>query len=388
MDIYYKSIDDITEADIGKLVTDKIPESLIIDYKLMLPGNSDADKKEFLADITSLANSSGGILLYGIQEEKDAAGQNTGLPEKIVPINLNNPDSEISRISSIIQDSIEPKLFNVLYRALKVGDDKYIVLVKIPNSISSPHIVWFKKSGKFFKRINSNKIQLDVYDIKNAFLESDDILKQKRTMLVDRINEIRTLSFIPNLDIDGSTLIHIIPINNKQIDLKIIKDSLGTTLIPIGYSGWGTNFNYEGVLIADLYTSPIQSYVQVMRNGGVEIYSSLFHYKNKEICTYSAIKLEHYFFEYIKKYFEACKKIDLTPPFIVYISIFDLERYNIIESNGNHSIQRKQIILPPVVIEDFNINIGKTFQPTFNILWQSFGYSESPDYLKRNSDFL
>ena len=38
-------------------------------YKQKFPTNSDVDRKEFLADISSFANASGGDLVFGITEE-------------------------------------------------------------------------------------------------------------------------------------------------------------------------------------------------------------------------------------------------------------------------------------------------------------------------------
>ncbi|MCK5240903.1 ATP-binding protein [bacterium] len=48
------------------MISNQIQESRTIEYKESLPGNSDQDKREFLADISSFANAAGGDLLYGI----------------------------------------------------------------------------------------------------------------------------------------------------------------------------------------------------------------------------------------------------------------------------------------------------------------------------------
>ena len=70
----------LTTEQIGSFLTNKVPESQRLEYKLELPKGSDGDIKEFLADVSALANTGGGHLLYGIDEERDATGQPTGLP--------------------------------------------------------------------------------------------------------------------------------------------------------------------------------------------------------------------------------------------------------------------------------------------------------------------
>jgi predicted HTH transcriptional regulator len=64
-----KDIDQITEEDLQVLIDNAVSESKIIEYKQLLPGKNDPDTKEFLADISSFANASGGDLIYGVVEE-------------------------------------------------------------------------------------------------------------------------------------------------------------------------------------------------------------------------------------------------------------------------------------------------------------------------------
>jgi len=71
-----KLLNAITEEDLQSLITNGVAEGRTIDYKRDLPGNSDGDKKEFLADVSSFANTGGGDLVFGMDE----AG---GLPTRI-----------------------------------------------------------------------------------------------------------------------------------------------------------------------------------------------------------------------------------------------------------------------------------------------------------------
>ncbi len=76
MSLYNKEIESISEQDLQSLVEDEVPENKNMEYKMSLPGNSDGEKKEFLADVSSFANASGGDIYYGIKEED-------GLPKEI-----------------------------------------------------------------------------------------------------------------------------------------------------------------------------------------------------------------------------------------------------------------------------------------------------------------
>ncbi len=51
--------DAIDKASIDELIANKVQESKTLEYKQTLPGSSDAEKREFLFDVTSFANASG-----------------------------------------------------------------------------------------------------------------------------------------------------------------------------------------------------------------------------------------------------------------------------------------------------------------------------------------
>lgn len=50
-----KDIEEITEEVLQALIDNKVSEQKTIEYKQALPGNSEKDKKEFLADVSSFA---------------------------------------------------------------------------------------------------------------------------------------------------------------------------------------------------------------------------------------------------------------------------------------------------------------------------------------------
>jgi hypothetical protein len=59
---------DVGPDDLQRLLSNRVPESRSLEYKQSLPGGNDADRKEFLADVSSFGNATGGDLIYGIAE--------------------------------------------------------------------------------------------------------------------------------------------------------------------------------------------------------------------------------------------------------------------------------------------------------------------------------
>jgi predicted HTH transcriptional regulator len=73
MALLNRAFDVLSEQDLLELITSGIREDRSLEYKQQMPGSSDGDKKEFLADVSSFANASGGFLVFGMNE-------NQGLP--------------------------------------------------------------------------------------------------------------------------------------------------------------------------------------------------------------------------------------------------------------------------------------------------------------------
>jgi predicted HTH transcriptional regulator len=73
-----KPLKAIAVDDVLRLVLDGVPEARTLEYKRALPGGSDADRREFLADVASLANAAGGDLIFGVEGGRDERGKSNG----------------------------------------------------------------------------------------------------------------------------------------------------------------------------------------------------------------------------------------------------------------------------------------------------------------------
>src|SRR5689334_22712644 len=97
-------IDDIslaTAADIASIITDRWQEGAGLEFKERLPGNSEGERKEFLADVSAFANSAGGVIVYGITDAKDTLGKPTGMAGSIAGINVPNIEAETRRLEQM-----------------------------------------------------------------------------------------------------------------------------------------------------------------------------------------------------------------------------------------------------------------------------------------------
>ena len=129
-------LSEITETDLQRLIDNKVIESRQLEYKRDLTINQSSEKKEFLADVSSFANSTGGDLIIGIEADSE-----TGEPTEITGIELENIDSEILKIESLIRDGISPRVWDLRIQPIAISDNRTVLIIRIPNSWISPHRV-------------------------------------------------------------------------------------------------------------------------------------------------------------------------------------------------------------------------------------------------------
>jgi predicted HTH transcriptional regulator len=73
--LFNKPLTEIEESDLQMLVDNTVREGREVEYKQVLTIQEDDQKQEFLNDVSSFANTTGGYLIYGIRESKEDKGK-------------------------------------------------------------------------------------------------------------------------------------------------------------------------------------------------------------------------------------------------------------------------------------------------------------------------
>src|SRR5689334_5634897 len=148
-----KTIDSINEADLRQLIENKVSEQKTVEYKEFLPDDKYDSKKEFLADVSSFANTVGGHILYGIREEN-------GLPVALSGINNQDLDREILRLENLLRDNIQPRCQGIAIRVINTELTPPVLIIRVSQSWSKPHVVNFQGHWRFYARNSAGKYPL------------------------------------------------------------------------------------------------------------------------------------------------------------------------------------------------------------------------------------
>jgi predicted HTH transcriptional regulator len=148
------------EADLQLRITSREPESLTLDYKAAGALAKDTSKKdEIRKDVSAFANSTGGVIVYGIVEKP---GNPPGTPDHLDGIDPAQFSSEW--LEQVINSTIAPRIQGIRIKSVPLSDPpkgKVAYVVAIPQGQTAHQA----PDKKFYKRFNFQNVPMEHYEI-------------------------------------------------------------------------------------------------------------------------------------------------------------------------------------------------------------------------------
>lgn len=147
-------------SDLQSLIDNQIEESIHLDFKAGdALSKQPLKKKELSKDIASFANSDGGIIVYGLDEENHVA-------KSFSFIDGNEFTKEW--LEQIINTTINRRIDGLMIYPVRVENDlkRTIYVVKIPRSTDAPHQ---SQDKRFYKRFNFESVMMEEYEVRQLY---------------------------------------------------------------------------------------------------------------------------------------------------------------------------------------------------------------------------
>jgi len=158
----------LTADDIQRIVTERIQETESLDFKRQLP---DSGKNDDLAKaIAALANTAGGVLIYGIAEDADSRA------EALAPVELRGCTERIALVAGTLDEPVKPTSIYTVQQAPGYG----YVVVDIPLSNRAPHF----HNGVAYGRTPKTTTTLSRRQIGELFARSEGFIDEFRLRLM------------------------------------------------------------------------------------------------------------------------------------------------------------------------------------------------------------
>jgi len=392
------NIDDIAAIHIESLVAAAVDENRYLEYKqTILAKTSNKEKEqenkaEIAKDFTAMANTFGGYIIFGITERDSRA---TGTIDLGKNLDLSR---EILRYTQILETNCEPPLAScVSFRQLSVNSDK-ILIAKVARSFGSPHRV--KSNNRFFRRNSNGVSEMDVWDLRSAFLETDHEQRIGHFVETRRSFFRKTPIDQPVPLSDGAICVsHLLPISSFLPNPQFISsEELHSLGLPgVGRSSFEpASANIDGRLALEYRNL---SYVQVFHSGRVERVicpewtppqiDDDKDYVSRKVMPSTLIEQD--FFDFVGKYTAFLADLGFDCPFLLCTSLFHTEGTVLDKSSDSvfdeySPIQsRDELILRDIFLDDLDQPVEKLLKPMVDHLWNAYNLERCSHYDDRGT---
>jgi Putative DNA-binding domain len=144
-----------TISELDKIISDQVQEDIHLDYK---DSRGISDFGKLAKHVSAFANSDGGILIYGIQENDHLpTGRDSGADHKVF---------NRERIENVILSHISPRIEGLRIAQIPVSESTSIYAIEIPKSFRGPHQQ--SPDKKYYKRFNFQAVAMEDYEVNDV----------------------------------------------------------------------------------------------------------------------------------------------------------------------------------------------------------------------------
>lgn len=371
----------ISERDIINLREERVPESRTLDFKRDLIGPADAAKLEFVKDISALANTDGGDILFGVDEVG-------GLIADIPGVELPDVDGELLRLQQAILHGISPRPFGIDMHAVPLANGRHVLVVRVPKSWSGPHMVVRSGFNRIMGRHLAGNEVMSIDELRNAFARSEGTADRIRAFRDSRIQALATRRPRNGGGANSLLLVHVVPFQSllpgAVIDVSVMNAEPNRYRLPLlSSNSTDTRFNSEGFRAVAMRGNPEResAYSQLYRNGAVELALQEFVRPDENPLKVHPHVLGPCIAKTIPKLLTLLHELfGIQPPVSICVSFLNcLGTYT--ESDGWFSlgpVDSDRVIAPDVIVQDFSREaVIRALRPPIDVLWNSVGVAES-----------
>lgn len=378
-----KPLDRVTIDDLQLLVDNGVSERRDLEFKLKLNSENDAEVREFLADVTAMANAQGGDLIYGIAEKDGVADELTGLE-------LDNPETAIARIESRVRDGTDPRLSGVEVRWLQKDEASGILMLRVPASLTAPHALDHKGIRRFHSRTATGKYEMDTHELRQAFGASDAMPRRLRALHDEAVSRASGEEMPFAIDFPPSVVLSIIPLGffRDTRDLPITPE---IAVAPHGVDGaMDRTLTLEGVLLSTRLNretladrDAVRSFALTHRAGRVDAAWGLAHFpfdSNRAQQLVDPLHFERGVIDIATAALSRLSSLGVVGPWVLIATVQNIKGFEMIldDRRKSKAAFRSSATLPELVVERIT---PEGLVPLFRWFWLLFGV-QRPDQIE------
>lgn len=160
------TFESLSLSDLEDFVTLRQEENLHLDFKVVKDADLSYrdDRKNLACALSGFANSSGGLIVWGVDARKNPDGIDcAGELKPISKVGL-----LIGRLNALTGEGVDPSVARVQHRAIETKDGQGFAITMVPESDTGPHMAKLGEN-RYYKRNGDGFYKMEHYDIADMF---------------------------------------------------------------------------------------------------------------------------------------------------------------------------------------------------------------------------
>jgi hypothetical protein len=282
--------------------------------------------------------------------------------------------------------NIDEHIPGLLTQAIPLDNGKSVLIVRVPKSHRSPHLITFKGLNQFWLRHDRQKSRMSIHEIREACLRNEGAMERLEHFLTQRKTKIRR-----NFQ-NSSLIVSTTPVFLTQ-EITDVQDSVLRELLrnPPNQRPEGWNMQFRTEPMPSLYGLVLQvpqlGDLELFRNGHLElrIRHSITMAEARDGLTYLAQRV---IIEYTVSMFrlarEIYKHIRLSEPVVLSLTLLNIKDANL-KSRPDSDPRFDRIFawpdpdleLDPMTVDSLD-HPDRAAKRLLDRVWQAFGFEQTP----------
>lgn len=376
--LLHKPASDLSATDLDQLVlTGELwRENRVLEYKRQLPERTDAGVVKLLKTVSSLANTDGGTVLYGV-------GAVDGVPTEVPGLASFNEDGDVLRLQSLLRAHLDPPLTLLRFKTVVRTPRDPVLVLEIPRSLLAPHGISFQNLGQYWARGTAGNYLMPTSELRQAFLQFEAWEQEARSFHESRRALLEAGRLGIGFDVTKPAMIlHVLPLGRLRSRLTFGEGWVDHIKPDDGLAYKGV-WNLDGGLVVNT-DGGREVAMEYFRNGGVEIAVSLSpHVIPPNILL--GEKLEQELVSWVDASLDWSGKVGAEPPYVVLLSLVRVATLRLRPPGRMAAgaflytgFDRSIVQLPEVVLQDTPSDASESLGEVLQIMWQAAGWKGRP----------
>jgi hypothetical protein len=160
----YEQID---EVKINNYIDEGKEENLRLDFKLTETTDFSRrnDRKNFAKSLSGFANSSGGLIVWGVEANDN---NEEGIDCASGKQEIENIGQFLTKLNEYTGDATSPVVEGVLHKSVETSNGKGFAISLVPESINGPHMAKLGED-RYYKRSGDSFYKMEHFDVADMF---------------------------------------------------------------------------------------------------------------------------------------------------------------------------------------------------------------------------